>query len=630
MCGIAGFIRPHAPLAFRRFRAVSERLQHRGPDDEGFLLGAASGEISEAWAARYKPQGWPSTATEPESLLENDYTFGLLHRRLAIIAPDASGHQPMGLGHLWLSFNGEIYNYQSLRKELEVLGHQFHTQGDTEVLLHAWQQWGEKCLPKLDGMWTFALIDTERKFLFAACDGTGIKPLYYRRSSRGLEFASEPKAFRELEGELSPNPAAVSRFLAYGLSDESGETMFRELQRLEGGTCLQIGLDGEGFSLRRWNPSFRNQPERKAQNESDLVEEIRSTLLKMIRLRLQADVPLGVCLSGGIDSSTIAGLVAAVSGNAGQRKAFMAVLPPGSQPDESPFARLMAERAGFDFHTICPDAEGVASDLENLIYTLDEPPPGLNAYSQYRVFQKVSEEGVRVSLDGQGADELFGGYPRHRESAWMERPWHEPALEKELLQHGLQALVPAEVWAQLLRRQKPEYGIFTTEIWSKAGRYVRFGSSLNQQLEQEFTSSSLPFLLKAADRNSMRWSVESRMPFADYPRLIRKVFSLPSEWKIREGQTKYLLRQAAREWVPAGILERKDKVGFAAPNVAWLQAALRQQRLYWDSAQNEHPWINGKEFHRQALRFLDNPVGMDPSVLWRALALQIWLRGWSL
>ena len=626
MCGIAGFVRPKSPLAFRRFRAVSERLQHRGPYDEGFLLGDGSGQIVEAWSSRFKPQGWPSPAVEPESLLEKAFTFGLLHRRLAIIAPDASGHQPMGLGDIWLSFNGEIYNYRELRQELEVIGHQFHTQGDTEVLLHAWQQWGEKCLPKLDGMWTFALFDLSQKVLFAACDGTGIKPLYYRRSSRGLEFASEPKAFRELEGELSPNPAAVSRFLAYGLSDESGETMFRELHRLQGGECLQIGLDGEGFSLRRWNTSFLNQPERNAQKEADLIEEIRSTLLEMIRLRLQADVPLGVCLSGGIDSSTIAGLVASVSGNTGRRKAFMATLPPGSQPDESPFARLMAERAGFQFHTVCPDAEGVAADLENLIYTLDEPPPGLNAYSQYRVFQKVAKEGVRVSLDGQGADELFGGYPRHRESAWMEQPWHEPGLEKEVLQHGLQALVPAEVWARLLRRQKPEYGVFNPEIWSKAGRYVRFGSSLNQQLEREFCSTSLPFLLKAADRNSMRWSVESRMPFADFPQLIRKVFSLPADWKIRDGQTKYLLRRAAETWVPAEILQRRDKVGFAAPNVAWLQAALRQQRPNWEAASTENPWIDGPEFRRHALRFLQNPAHTDPSVLWRALAVEIWLR----
>jgi asparagine synthase (glutamine-hydrolysing) len=634
MCGIAGFISRSRKFDARQLLQVSKTLRHRGPDDEGFLFVTEGLDCKEVYSGEF---GRPDFLPNPISFQEingEDIIAGFLHRRLSIIAPENEGHQPMSDPErkIWLVFNGEIYNYLSLREELKLLGCTFKTRTDSEVLLQAYKIWGQHCLAKLDGMWSFIILDLTKNQVFASVDRSGIKPFYYHKNEKGFCFASEIKAFRDFGLDFHENPKTVSRFLAYGLSDESEETMFADIFRLQAGHFLCLDLQTEKISIQQYhqweiNEGYDFQPFVK---EEERIHMIRTQLLEMIRLRLQADVPLGVCLSGGIDSSTIAGLTAnsdRISKSKGIRKAFMAVLPEGSQGDESGWAKLMAQTAGFDFYTTQPTEADFISGFKDLIYTQDEPSPGLNAFSQYAVFKKVSEEGVRVTLDGQGADEIFAGYPRHHESNMAEGikhfifPWQSVDFAKEGFLNFIRSQLGSQKSFEILQRFKPEYSILNPAVFTLAGAKGNFYSSVNEGLAREYSHSSLPFLLKAADRNSMRWSVESRMPFADYAPLVQYLFDQPGSSKIQMGNTKYLLRKAAEPFVPQSILGRKDKVGFAAPNQKWLTALLK-----WKSGSDfaQSDFIDSKLFQVYQNKFLNAPERSDYQLIWRLMAYLEW------
>jgi asparagine synthase (glutamine-hydrolysing) len=533
---------------------------------------------------------------------------------------------------IWIIFNGEIYNYLTIRSELQTLGCQFKTNTDTEVLLQAYKIWGENCLEKLDGMWAFSILDLNRNCLFASVDRTGVKPFYYHLDQNGFCFASEIKGLKDFGINFSENEEMVSRFLVYGQSDETDQTMFEGISRLKAGHFLLLDLAKPEPEIKRYhqwkiNQTYDFQPHI---SERERIATIRELLHEMIKLRLQSDVPLGICLSGGIDSSTIAGLTSfadKISHSKGHRKAFMATLPEGSLQDESGWARMMASQAGFDFFNTQPKASQFVESFQNLIYTLDEPPPGLNAFSQYQVFKLASSEGIKVTLDGQGADEIFAGYPRHHESNLAEGLVHF-TIPQDSISYGIEAgknyirsKFSNEKATQILLGKKPEFSILNSDVFRLAGSKNNFFASINKGLLNEFEQSSLPFLLKAADRNSMRWSIESRMPFADFSPLVDYLFQLPGSAKIQKGYTKYLLRRAASGLVPQEILNRRDKVGFAAPNHQWLSALIRNQNL-WENLDTR--FIDQDLLSRYCKKFIQNPLSVDFQLLWRAIGYLGW------
>jgi len=634
MCGIAGFVSRSRKFEPTQLLRVSKTLKHRGPDDEGFLFITERLLCQEVYSGEFDKPDFLNYPIKFEDIENEEVIAGFLHRRLSIIAPENDGHQPMAdlERKIWLIFNGEIYNYISLREELKLMGCEFKTRTDTEVLLFAYKIWGQNCVSKLDGMWSFIILDLTKSQIFASVDRSGIKPFYYHKSASGFCFASEIKAFKDFGVSLKENQKTVSRYLVFGLSDESEQTMFEDIFRLQAGHSLTLDLQTEQLFIHQYhdweiNKRYDFQP---FVNENTHIEIIRTKLLEMISLRLQADVPLGVCLSGGIDSSTIAGLTAnsdRISRNKGIRKAFMAVLPEGSPLDESGWAKLMAKKAGFEFFTTQPSEADFLSSFRDLIFTQDEPSPGLNAFSQYAIYKKVSEEGVRVTLDGQGADEIFAGYSRHHESNMAEGINHFvfPGQSLEFAKAGLFNFVRAQIGNQrsvdLLLRYKPEFTILHPQVFLFAGEKGNFFTSVNAGLLQEFKYTSLPFLLKAADRNSMRWSVESRMPFADFSPLIEYLFQIPGSAKIQNGYTKYLLRKAAEPFVPQSILNRKDKVGFAAPNNQWLVALLKSKADYTFPASE---FINAENFKQQKNKFLKNPEKSDFQLIWRTMAYLEW------
>lgn len=637
MCGIAGFY-SESGLSHNQFLiSASDNLRHRGPDDEGFILLNREGVFTECFGPDSANPGMLPMA-RPIADFAGDFQAGMLHRRLSILVTDANGHQPMAdiSRKVWISFNGEIYNYPTLKTELESLGRVFKTRTDTEVLLQAWIHWGENCLSKLDGMFAFSVLDLERQLFFLATDHAGIKPIYYRQTPKGFFYASEIKVLSGIFPPVSPSKKEVCRFLANGQSDETEKTMFEGIYRLTAGHCLSIPLSSKSCKpkIQQWNEwnlnnSIESNPEDLQQKRSS---EIREIFQETLRLRLQADVPLGICLSGGVDSSSIAGFCAAADkslGNQQKRKAFMAVLPSESPGDEFPFAQKMATESGFEFFTTSPDPRNFIESLADLIRTLDEPPPGMNAFSQYSVFKLVAENGVKVSLDGQGADEIFAGYPRHMEAGLLEQFLHggyESGLQSHfsrMMVNLFRGFLPGDSSASLLKYLKPEYAVFREDVLREAANFDHHPvRGINQTLLYDFKSGILPFLLKAADRNSMRWSVESRMPFADSKKLVQHLFSIPGNAKIRGGRSKVLLRDASSEFVPKEILSRRDKVGFAAPNNLWLSHLLRSD--YVRSLPVCPDYFDQLAFEKYAARFLQNPENQDASILWRLIAFRVW------
>lgn len=637
MCGIAGFINigREARFGAETLSEVAEILAHRGPDDLGFALVDRSGEVTEATKSTYFPI---SNSTEPSDIeVFKDKTFqcGLMHRRLSIIQPGPEGHQPMTSldGKVWISFNGEIYNYRTIRKRIEETGVNFKTETDTEVLLEGYLLWGKSVLQHLDGMWSFAILDLRKQILFASVDRAGIKPFYYNFDDSGFFFASEIKAFKAAKHTFSANWKRVNRFLAFGLSDEDSgsleeETMVAGVFRLKAGQQLGVHLNDLQYTIstyhqRSVNPYFDFQPHVK---EPERVEKIRELLVEMIRLRLQADVPLGVCLSGGIDSSTIAGLTAFVDRQLGQntvRKAFMATLPAGSVGDESHWARLMARETGFDFYEVQPSAADFVSSISDFVYTLEEPAPGPNVYSQFAVFQKVASSGIKVSLDGQGADEIFGGYFQQKQMWCMEQVLSGNGSVpnvKWLIKNGLQHI--NEPSSAFQKWGRPGWKMLDPSVFEGLDWPDLPPFSLNAQLENDFKSSTIPFLLKAADRNSMRWSVESRMPFADFEPLISYLFQVEGSAKIQQNQTKYLLRKAAQPFVQQSVLDRRDKVGFAAPDMNWIRSIPDGLVRQLSTSQSAF-WLNEPLFWQ---RWYQLKVGKsaDWQFLWRILAVLFW------
>ena len=371
MCGIAGIVGDGGPSP-AALSGMAEAMAHRGPDAQGTWCGDAAG-------------------------------FGF--RRLAIIDLDPRSSQPLHLGPLHLVFNGEIYNYRELRDDLRGLGHTFATEGDGEVLLHAWDQWGEGTLARVNGMFAFAIWDESRHALTAACDPFGEKPLFWSAAENRLVFASDMRALLTVAPRLgAPRADALAPYIARGLMPAIEDSFFAGVHRLPGGHLLRH-VDGRTSVRRWWQPEATDVPRR----YEDAVAHLRELLVDSVTLRLRSDVPVGTSLSGGVDSSSVVSLMAQIS-RASTRHAFTARFR-GFARDEWHYASLVARHAGVtDHHAVEPQADDLLNDLERLVVSHEEPVGSSSIYAQYRVMRAAHEAGVTVLLDGQGADELFGGY----------------------------------------------------------------------------------------------------------------------------------------------------------------------------------------------------------------------------
>jgi asparagine synthase (glutamine-hydrolysing) len=598
MCGIAGIAggAPPDPALLERMAAT---MVHRGPDGQGI---------------------W------------NDETVGLAFRRLAIIDLHERSSQPMHFERWHLVFNGEIYNYRELCEELTGLGHRFVTEGDTEVLLHAWAQWGEGALERVNGMFAFAVWDDSERCLTLARDPFGEKPLYYRRAGERLTFASDiPAILCEPGASAVPRTSVLGPYLVSGDIPDVGESFFAEIDVVPAAHVLRwhagaIELD------RYWTPALTT-PTLAPRRYEDAVAALRELLSDSVRLRLRSDVPVGTSLSGGVDSSAIVALAAEIAGDH-TRHAFTARFL-GFERDEWRYAETVARAAGVvEHHSVEPTVDGLLDDLDALIVAQQEPVGSSSIYAQWCVMRSARLAGVVVLLDGQGGDELFGGYPGMGGYALRSgRPRELVAalgrsLASELGRSLAVDYLPRSFARAYRRRTASPYAageLVLAEAMREPGYlpWMRTADPLRRELLLQCFVTSLPQLLRYADRSSMAHSREVRLPLLDR-RVAEFALSLRAEFAYKPGMTKRILRDAVRGLVPETVLARGDKVGFETPQARWFNIPRAQARiaecLLDDRARTRGLYdLDAVELDVRAGRW------RDPGAIWRALNLERWL-----
>ncbi|MES2150752.1 MAG: asparagine synthase (glutamine-hydrolyzing) [Pseudomonadota bacterium] len=555
MCGISGIINKNgAPVSRDELLAMNDLASHRGPDGGGLFL------------------------------LDN---LGFGHRRLAILDLSSSGRQPMIYkGSYVLTYNGEIYNYLELKKQLRQYGYVFTSETDTEVILAAYDKWGSDCVSRFNGMWSFSLFDIANDLIFCSRDRFGIKPFYYSNSDQRFVFGSEIKQVL-LGAKIDPvaNLPAVRDFLVEGYHGHTNDSFFQQVHSLKAGHNLLYSLKSKRFlESRYYDLSVRfGLPEMKA---AEATELLLKDFKRAIGYQLRADVKVGVCLSGGLDSSCIAGLSASLY-NAATRDRMQAIHAKSSEAntDESCFAQQMAKFSHIDLTIVQPAKEDFTRAMDEVVYCQEEPFATPSIFMQYFAYQAAKQAGCKVMLDGQGCDEILLGYERY----YAAHLWSMPILSalKEVFAIGTNSrLSLGQIVGNLLyfsisgiriKRLKRRAGYLKDEHTTYFPNIKKLTAGIrdiHQMQKMEIESFQLPHLLRYLDRNSMRHSIEARVPFLDHE-LVDTCFGINSKLKIRCGWTKHVLRNAMHGLIPENILWRKNKFGFEAPVTTWIEHAWK-------------------------------------------------------
>jgi asparagine synthase (glutamine-hydrolysing) len=605
MCGIAGVVEAHPDEAV--LRAMSSMLAHRGPDGSGQVI--------------------------------RDDCVGFAHRRLAIIDRTDGGAQPMrGPSGTEIVFNGEIYNYLELRRELAASGVTFETESDTEVLLAAYERWGTDCLSRLNGMFAFAIYDPTRRVLFAARDRFGEKPFYYHVTRSGaFVFASELKAlFAHPAVPRLADVSSIYAFLRYKRTELEPATFFEGIRSLPPGHFLIVPSDGgEPRIARYWSLVDEPLDTRPA---SLLTDEFGGLLGDSIRLRLRSDVPLGSSLSGGLDSSAIVGYISGAC-EVEHQHTFSARFP-GSPLDEGRYISDVVAMSGARSHEVVPFP--TPDDLLRTVWHQDQPFLTLSIYAQWSVMRLARETDVTVLLDGQGADEQLAGYrfflgPHYRSllltGRWLRLVREARAYASHNGARGLARLAPFALPDELSRPAKrlvPGAGIRRSFAAAHGTlppplEHV-YGDPLRDALHTSLTQTMLPSLLRHADRNSMAFGREVRLPFLDH-RLVEFVFRLPPELKVSGATTKVVLRRAMAPYLPESVRRRRDKIGYAPPQAAWLRGPLAElvDDTFASARFTQRPWTDAAWLRQAWHAFRHGDPRHEADVV-RFLSLELWAR----
>ena len=620
MCGLVGvctYQLQHAHVAIDNGLAA---LIHRGPDDEGSFFHSAR------------------------------MSLGLGLRRLAIQDLSVSGHQPMSTkdGRYVISFNGEITNFLELRRHLQSFGYSFVSQTDTEVLLTAWVHMGSDCLRLLEGMFAFAVFDREEQTVTLVRDPFGIKPLFFKKAADGsLYFSSEiPSLLKMLSERPHMNVQRVVDYLQWGLYDESHETFIDGIEQLLPGHLMTFDLTTS--SIRKlesyWSPSIVTADV----SFSDASNHIRELFLDSVRRNLIADVPVGVALSGGIDSSSIAGAIKHLD----SERPFYAFsyIAEGQPFSELEWTKKAIQDSRAHLHQITVSDNDLAEDLDELIIAQGEPFGSTSIYAQWRVFKEVRKDGIVVTLDGQGADEIFAGYEGYpsarlrslikagqiKQAAEFLRAWSAwPGRSKLSALTGVLAQASPNTVYSLMRMISRVEGIpdlnksalkdhqidmeFPRRVL--VDRTTPTVSYLKEELRSIYRYRGLPALLRHGDRNSMSASVESRVPFLDR-NLVEFSLSLPENFLISDnGESKSVFRAAMRGIVPDSILDRRDKIGFETPQRIWIDNVLGQHGTHLNGLLG-----TSDIFRLKKSRLSDFWSGLDsnPASAWRVINFLKW------
>ncbi len=605
MCGICGIINFNKRrVEEEKLRSMMEPIRHRGPDDEGVYTSDSIG-------------------------------FGF--RRLSILDLTKAGHQPMHdkSERFTIIFNGEIYNYVELKKQLSNKGYSFKSKTDSEVLLNAFIEWDSKCLNKLNGMFAFAIYDKRKKRTFIARDRFGIKPLYYCREDGRFIFGSEiPSLLTVLNNkEIKPNEKSIFNYLAFNRTDATEDTFFANIKKLQHGHFIDI--QNAEFNIKQWYKLTE-----KLDNPFNNAEEYREALSSSVGLRLRSDVPVGACLSGGLDSSSIVSILI----NDYQKydlNTFSAVYGRGKKGDESEFINVFKKDLSNMYNTT-PTAKSLINDLDNFLIAHAEPISTTSPYAQFKVME-LAKEHVVVTLDGQGADEQLAGYHYLFGNYFKE------------LVIGLSLIRLVKEGYSYSKVHQSSYALktflffllpkqFKTRIFSRSKGYLNSSftnrnSADNVIASQLYNTNSLreahlnhfeyklEHLLKWDDRNSMWFSLESRVPFLDH-RLVERTLSLSSEQIINNGVTKQILRKAMKGTLPDKIRERQDKVGFATTEEEWFREEPFKSfinRLIHSQTFRERGYFNPEKVAKLYKKHIKGEINISKDI-WKWINLELWFR----
>ncbi len=555
------------PAVVERMTAV---IAHRGPDDSGSYF---AGPV------------------------------GLGFRRLSILDLSPAGHQPMSTrdGEVTLVFNGEIYNYAELRAELEALGHGFSSSGDTEVLLHAYCAWGDQCLQRLNGMWAFLVYDRRRGRLFGSRDRFGMKPLYCHRGRDHVLFGSEIKAI-SASGlyQGAPDWSVAAGFLLEGRLDDGSDTFYKGVAQIPAATAFEVDMEGRFRQWRYW--TLEATP---VVDVTDPAAAFAELFEDSVRLHLRSDVPVGVHLSGGLDSTSIICASARLRAKAGASGPLMAFAYMSSEYDESRYIADTIAQSAAQLVPLQTTPQQLWSSLERVLHFQDEPVHSMTPLIGFALMELTASRGIKVILNGQGADETIGGYGSYFRAYWhtllsrgaVRRTWREVCRHtaahggststllvrqlRHLIQSPLHLMRAYRVfsrWQAINRLRGDPWFSSDLKQCVRAQDPGYHGSDLDDVLAHSVAHDPLPIYLRVEDRNSMAHSVEARLPFLDH-RLVSFVHGLPADWKLRGPWNKFVLREGMTGRIPESVRARLDKMGFPTPARQWLRDTLHEPML---------------------------------------------------
>jgi asparagine synthase (glutamine-hydrolysing) len=628
MCGINGIVSlratpPPTPERERLIDLMNDAIAHRGPDGAGVFV-------------------------------QDAVAFG--HRRLSILDLSEFGTQPMFNedGTVVVVFNGEIYNYLELVPELVARGHRFRSRSDTEVILHAYEEYGSDCVKRFNGMWAFALYDFRNAVFFASRDRLGVKPFYFLRNREHLVFSSEIKAILKVAGAARANPGKVYDYLAYGYKTSNGETFFADVEELPPATNLLI-RNGHWKQWRYWELPTSEAHLRRCPDLPRLCETFMELLQDAVRLRFRSDVPVAILLSGGLDSTaitrTVDDLISGGRLDCHSVQAFSAAFP-GYRNDESELAReFIATCRNVRLQPVYPRGAHLPDDMVRIAYGLGEPVFSATTFAHYSLMREIHRTGFKVVINGQGADEAFCGYDRYFLGYFLldtllSRPFD--ILPQARAMHDRLGYTYTYVLAQILKAMLPRraasyvrgkwvegiVGCLDPAFVRTNYGYLRnarstFSSACNldRYLRDNLQYYSFGQILHYEDHSSMQHSVEIRSPFVDY-RMIEFAFSLPIRAKYDMGVTKRIVREAFAERLPASILHNRRKIGFATPFASWLAEPLFRSFVQdvLDSASfaARSIWSASK-----LRRVFAHPDAHPAFPFWRVLNLELWARAYG-
>lgn len=613
MCGLSVILNPEGVEGTDLFN-MNDIIKHRGPDDEGFYLESDDGESlvmggEDTPIETYKGK-LPYSPTSKHNYHHkfNVTQVGLGHRRLSIIDLSPKGHQPLSdtTGRYWIVYNGEIYNYAELRAELKTLGHQFFTETDTEVIINSYIQWGIDCQHKFNGMWSFALYDKLEKTIFLSRDRFGIKPLYYWISPlQTFHAASEIKQFTTCKGWVAfANTDRVHDYIYHCLTDHTDETMFSGVYQIAPGHYFFGNIKeacqahGSRVSITKW---YDHQVQNFTGSFEEACKTFSDTFKSAIELHLRSDVTNGSALSGGLDSSAIVCYSNQLLKNQGSQelqKTFSSCST-DERYDERKWMEEVVKTTKLESHFIYPEGKDVFKLSEKILWHLDEPYQSQSVFLGYHVFQEAKKNGVKVMLNGQGADEYLFAYGEYRKLRWrrglLKLNFKEVLNEAQQLGYPKGSFFFMQLFSNLIptwlrvymvklsSRNKRMSTIVNNQVLPPPKKHLYEIDNYHKRNVQEVSKHQmavepLPKYLRFEDRISMAHSIEARVPFLDY-RLVEFTRSLPIEYLDGPNEPKKIIANALSQILPEAIRKRKDKKGFITPEQKWFMEDFKQEFL---------------------------------------------------